>query len=188
MGGGEINVTPEFCLAGEATFTVSNGADKHFTFHIFKKEAEGKFTKSVWFIKVLRGPDNINSYAYMGMLELPVDGNINEPKIKLTAKTKFGANSAALKVARWALRTIWQVKQGRYQMPAGYSIKHIGKCGRCGHPLTTPESIDTGLGPICAELAGVEWRERTRQQGSLLGEGDNVQNQTQGQDNSSAAN
>ena len=27
---------------------------------------------------------------------------------------------------------------------------HSGCCGRCGRKLTVPESIDTGLGPVCA--------------------------------------
>lgn len=185
---GEINVTPEFCLAGEATFTVSNGNDRHFTYHIYKVQDGNRSPHPTYFLKVLKGPDNVNSYAYMGMLELPVDGNVAEPKIKLTAKSKFTNESKATKVARWTLRAIWQVKQGRYQMPAGYSIKHCGRCGRCKAKLTTPESLDTGFGPGCAELVGVEWRERTRQQGSLLREGDNVPSQTQGQDHSSAAN
>ncbi len=28
---------------------------------------------------------------------------------------------------------------------------HEGKCARCGRKLTTPESIQRGLGPECAE-------------------------------------
>jgi hypothetical protein len=28
---------------------------------------------------------------------------------------------------------------------------HEGKCSACGRPLTNPESIQRGLGPICAE-------------------------------------
>lgn len=35
------------------------------------------------------------------------------------------------------------------------SVYHVGKCGRCGKKLTTPESILTGLGPTCASLCEV---------------------------------
>ena len=31
-------------------------------------------------------------------------------------------------------------------------IQHIGKCCKCGRPLTDPESIKLGVGPICAKL------------------------------------
>lgn len=36
-------------------------------------------------------------------------------------------------------------------------IRHEGRCGRCGRALTRPESIDTGLGPDCAEKMGRAW-------------------------------
>jgi rRNA maturation endonuclease Nob1 len=28
-------------------------------------------------------------------------------------------------------------------------VYHLGRCGKCGKALTEPESISTGLGPIC---------------------------------------
>jgi len=28
-------------------------------------------------------------------------------------------------------------------------VWHMGTCGKCGRPLTVPESIATGLGPVC---------------------------------------
>lgn len=34
----------------------------------------------------------------------------------------------------------------------GYTILVEGACCRCNRPLTTPESIRIGIGPICAEL------------------------------------
>ena len=33
---------------------------------------------------------------------------------------------------------------------AGFDVHHEGKCGKCGRPLTVPESVKTGLGPICS--------------------------------------
>ena len=35
------------------------------------------------------------------------------------------------------------------------TIRHEGRCGRCGRKLTTPASIDTGIGPVCAERMGI---------------------------------
>jgi hypothetical protein len=30
------------------------------------------------------------------------------------------------------------------------AVYHEGRCGACGRRLTTPESISSGLGPVCA--------------------------------------
>jgi hypothetical protein len=35
-------------------------------------------------------------------------------------------------------------------LPAGVEVWHEGHCMRCGRALTVPESISTGLGPVCA--------------------------------------
>uniref|UniRef100_A0A6M3J8V2 Uncharacterized protein n=1 Tax=viral metagenome TaxID=1070528 RepID=A0A6M3J8V2_9ZZZZ len=32
----------------------------------------------------------------------------------------------------------------------GYRLLLLGTCVRCNRPLTTPESIDAGIGPVCA--------------------------------------
>ena len=31
----------------------------------------------------------------------------------------------------------------------GFSVLHNGHCGVCGRVLTNPESLETGVGPIC---------------------------------------
>ena len=36
----------------------------------------------------------------------------------------------------------------------GYTILGEGRCVRCNRLLTTPESIKSGIGPICAEMGG----------------------------------
>jgi hypothetical protein len=83
--------------------------------------------------------------------------------------SKFTDDSDPMRVARWALRAIWQVAYTGYVLPAGYSIKHIGRCGRCGNALTHPASLDTGFGPDCAEALGIDWREIDRRQPELEG-------------------
>lgn len=160
-----INVTPNFVLAGNAVFTVSNGAGRHFTYKVYRREPDDKHPQPAYFIKVLTSPDD---YTYLGLLTRPhwVDGRA-PMGIKLTSMSKFKEGAECLKVARWALRAIWQVAEGRYRLPAGYTIQHVGKCGRCGRALTTPESLDTGFGEECASIVGVEWAERDRRQQEL---------------------
>lgn len=157
-----VNVSPQFVLAGEATFTVSNGAGEHKTYHVYKAKPTKEFPGPVWFIKQLTGPDNDHDYTYLGKLAFKSGNQIHEPEIKLTARSPR-ADHPGVQVARWALRVIWQGWSRGYRPPAAYSIKHEGRCGRCGAKLTHPASIDTGLGPECAEMVGVEWMERDRQ-------------------------
>jgi hypothetical protein len=161
-------VTPEFILAGEATFTVSNGQGKHYTFHVYKSEPKGNFRYPGWFIKVLTGPDNTISenYTYIGMLHGGIVGQgYRAPTIKLTSKSAYREEDIPTKTARWALKAIWQAEYEGYRLPDGWTIKHIGRCGRCGLALTHPASLDTGFGPDCAAELGIDWVER----GALLG-------------------
>lgn len=164
----DINITPRYALAGDATFTVSNGSDRHFTYHIYKSKPNDQFPNDAWFIEVLVGSDNSHDYAYMGKVEVNLRRPELDPFIKLTSRSRVKNDTPSYKVGSWALRAIWQVERDAYQLPVGYSIKHDGRCGRCGAKLTHPASLSTGLGPECAEQAGVVWEEANVRQPGLI--------------------
>lgn len=42
-------------------------------------------------------------------------------------------------------------ERGSYWRQEGYELLVEGTCVRCNRPLTTPESIEAGIGPVCAE-------------------------------------
>jgi hypothetical protein len=130
-------LTKDFVLAGRAIFTVDNGRGEWYTFQVKHKPADAQWPAK-WFLSLLTGPANTTDYTYVGLLRL--DGTIG-----LTAKSRYNDESLPVKVARWALKLIWSESAP----PAGYQIRHEGACGRCGRPLTTPESLERGLGPIC---------------------------------------
>lgn len=160
-----INVTPEFILAGEATFTVSNLSGTHHTFHVYKTKPNEKYPNPAYFGSVLCGDDNANQdhYKYVGMLKVSANP-ATDPKLISTGRSKYRADSDRFKALQWALKVIWQSANGRYTLPLTHTIQHVGRCGRCGAKLTNPASLDTGLGPECADRVGVPWRERTPQQ------------------------
>jgi hypothetical protein len=161
-----INVNPMFILAGDATFTVSNGAGEHYTYHVYKSEPSDKFPNPAWFVKVLTGSDNENDYTYVGMLELTTGPIVDKNHIiRLTRNSRFHQTDKIVKVLEWSLRAIWETKYSGYQLPEQYSIRHSGNCGRCGRKLTVLASLDTGLGEECASIVGIEWRERGVQVG-----------------------
>ena len=134
-------VTREFLTAGRAIFTVTSGTTgEHITYRIAHKKGSEKYPPA-WFVSVLTGPENTSDYTFLGMLD-PETG-----MVRLTRSSKYREDSRPVVVVRWALRKIWEHRE----FPAGYTVLHEGRCGRCGRLLTVPESIETGIGPECAK-------------------------------------
>lgn len=126
----------DFFKGGNALFTISNPNGEHFTYKIRKPDRD-----SPYFVSLLSGPDNENSYTYIGIFEPgPFD-------LRLTKMSKVKFDTKSVKVLRWAL-TIFR---NGSKPPPGYAVQHEGKCCKCGRTLTTPESINRGMGPDCAE-------------------------------------
>lgn len=129
-------ISREFILAGRAIFTVAkeagiisrsgSSAAEHYTFRICKGN-------QIWFADFLSGPDNTRSY--LKLCRVSQEGICTIPT---------GPKKTMLTL-QWALRKIWNQENP----PTGYSILHAGRCGRCGRLLTTPESIEAGIGPEC---------------------------------------
>lgn len=129
----------DFLTAGNAIFTVANPGGKHYTYRVSSKEVEGG--RTLYFVGLLTGPDNTGDYTYIGMLD-DASGSVT---MRLTRGSKMDADSVPVKVFGFALRVI----QGMQLLPVGYTIQHSGRCGRCGRTLTEPESLRTGIGPVC---------------------------------------
>lgn len=129
----------KFFAAGNAKVTVSNDKGEHYTYRIRKPDE----TKP-HFVSLLTGRDNENSFTYMGIF------NPSSLTVRTTAKSSYREDSKPVKVLQWAIRRIAEGKP----VPEGYAIQHEGKCCRCGRTLTTPESIERGIGPECAGKLG----------------------------------
>lgn len=130
-------VSKDFLLAGHAIFTVANPKGEYHTYRVSAPDDQDD-TKPIWFVSKLTGSDNTSDYTYLGILT-------GEGRVIHTRKSGFAADSQAFKVAVWAVKLILNSSP----LPEGYTIQHVGKCGRCGRPLTTPESLSSGIGPIC---------------------------------------
>jgi hypothetical protein len=138
-------INSQFVLAGKAIFTVSNDKGEHFTYRVNAKDDRRIAGKKVYFASLLTGPDNENSYSYMGLL-LP-----NRFSLKLTKGSKVGRDAKSVQVLCWALQMI---RKGS-PLPNGYAIQHAGRCCRCARILTEPESIEIGIGPECRKRMGI---------------------------------
>ena len=95
----------------------------------------GRKGDSPVFVRVLTDGDNEGSYTYLGFIGR--NGS-------LFAGFKGRLNAPSFKAFNYVLD---QLRKGRF---GGVDVWHEGVCGKCGRTLTVPESIESGMGPVCA--------------------------------------
>ena len=134
----EASAARAFITGGNATVTLRpTVSGSHLTFKVAAPKREG--VNRVLFVSVLCGPD---SYCYIGMLGENGD-------YRVTAKTRPAKDATAIAAFRFCM-----VNLVRGVIPATLEIRHIGRCGCCGRKITTPSSLDSGIGPECATKVG----------------------------------
>lgn len=125
-----------FVFGGKAIFTVVNTVtNKWFTF----KVRQPKGNKEVSFVSVLTGSDNGTSYSFLGTYFSKSDS------YKYSKKSSIGSSAQSAKVISWFFSKFINCEE---KYPT-IQVFHDGKCGSCGRKLTTPQSVKSGLGPIC---------------------------------------
>lgn len=126
----------EYTFAGNATLTLSS--ERTGARYTFKVKAPKENRNNIRFLMLLTGPDNENSYTYLGMVQ--------DDQVKMTKASKMTPDSLPIKAFSYYLQ---HLKTG--QIAPKLEVRHEGSCGRCGRALTVPESIDRGIGPECAK-------------------------------------
>jgi hypothetical protein len=133
-------IDKSFLYAGRASYVVRNPQGESVTVKLSKsKEKLNPRTGQPWpttFYVNLRHQND--AWQYVGALR------VDSAKIIPTPKAQT-FNQKAIAVAEWSLKIIRE----SLALPAGYSIDHTGRCGKCYKLLRDPESIALGLGPIC---------------------------------------
>jgi hypothetical protein len=139
---GTAPVGLDFIFAGQAIFTVSNPTGRSYTYRVSLKKGEPgtRFAGEAWFVGLLTGPQNTGDYTYLGKLDRATGA------VRLTRASAYPEDAVPVMVVRWALKLML----AGATLPSGYEVRHAGRCGRCGRVLTVPESIDSGIGPVCA--------------------------------------
>lgn len=122
-----------FIQAGNSTFTLySTKKDQRYTYKIKAKD-------DLFFAKVLYGPDNTKDYRYIGLFYR------NDVTLRNSAKS-----ACATKDMRFLmLKHFLEILCTEEKLPDTCQFYPSGRCGRCGRTLTTPDSIECGIGPEC---------------------------------------
>lgn len=137
----------EYVLAGRGRFTiVSVQTGTRFTYKIESPRAPddrsgdppkyGRPSLPPLFVKVLM--HGSEEYGFIGF--------IRGREFKHSTKAKVGQDAPSFRSFNWLFQMLI-----RERLPSEkIEFWHEGKCGKCGRVLTVPESIERGLGPICA--------------------------------------
>jgi hypothetical protein len=141
----DVESARTFLLGGNATITlVSTGTGVRYTYRV--KRAKGDKDNRPWFVGLLSGPDNSANYTFMGTI-WPAT-KTTPPTFARGSSGKVSDNAPSMKAFRWFMGCL-----AYPNLPPSLEVWHEGRCGRCGRKLTVPESIASGIGPVCAGAA-----------------------------------
>ena len=130
----------DYLIGGHGTFTILNThSGCRYTFKVSTPaDAEGDYPR---FVAVLTGSDNTSDYQYLGQFR------VRDWKLVWS----HGRKSSIKTTAKSALSDAWFFNAlNADALPSFLEVIHEGTCCRCGRKLTTPESIEAGIGPVCA--------------------------------------
>lgn len=128
-----------FMLAGKAVVTLkSEATGEHLTFQLkrWKKATDA----SIHFVSARTG----NDYGKIGMVR-----NGTSYIFGKAEKNDLPFDDKRVRGFRYAFEHLCQKR-----MPPKCEVWHEGQCGRCGRPLSDPDSIARGIGPECIKKMG----------------------------------
>lgn len=131
---------------GHGTFTlVSPKSQARYTYRLTVDQCRDGLWVTVWW---LYGTDNEVDYARLARFPAATPEQLLYPRKAHSRPPSWVAFDYLL----WRLFRWPQVAGDAPSKPTCevLEIWHHGVCGRCGRKLTTPESIQRGLGPKCA--------------------------------------
>ena len=139
-----------YITAGRGKGTLSfvgakTGKSRRYTYKFSRPEEDEKTV----FVRLLTGPNNESDYTYIGFMK--VEGREEPGRIRphweLVAGKKGHPKAPGFKALSRYLRAVQDCPE---ETGKTSEFQHEGICGVCGRTLTVPESIRSGIGPVCA--------------------------------------
>lgn len=138
-----IDDIKNFIFAGKSIFTLKSlKSGTHYTY-MMKNSDKKNEKQELFFVGLLRGPNNDSDYSYMGIVVKDTTNGLW--KFISTAKSKVKPDAIGYIGFKYFLDQIVRDKMNPLM-----KFYHRNLCGRCGRTLTVPESVERGLGPFCA--------------------------------------
>ena len=126
----------ESIVSHNGKITVSNPeSGNHRTFRVNTQKDDARFAPGERIVGLLNGPNNESDYQSFGFVK--PDGRINVwRKFQGTMFERY---------ARMLMNLEHETEK------FGLVVQWSATCRRCNRELTTPESIASGIGPICRD-------------------------------------
>jgi len=105
----------------------------HRTFRIRTQKEDATFAPGERILALLTGPDNTRSYTQIGFVK-------DDGQIILWTRYRTKQYQRLIRV----------LQNPSHYETLGCVYHYEGTCRRCNRTLTTPESLRSGLGPVCA--------------------------------------
>jgi len=105
----------------------------HRTFRIRTQKEDDKFAPGERILSLLVGPDNSSDYLQIAFVK-------DDGSVRLWRKYRTPQYEALVKV----------LQRPDHYRSLGCRYHYEGRCRRCNRTLTTPESVKSGIGPVCA--------------------------------------
>jgi len=135
--------TEEFGLLN-GIWTIESPKGGHRTFKVQTQPKKSKFAPGQRVVYMLTGPNNSDDWTPFGFMSK--DGR----EIYVWKKYRDTDSGFYPKAAK-TLLSLAQFREEAALHKKGYRLLGEAKCMRCGRRLTTPESIERGIGPECAK-------------------------------------
>ena len=143
----------EFMLAGCSEFIMKSGKTGHKLRYKLDKKLSTQMKNSDGslggdYIYWLNTAESNGTFVYAGVLFF--DNKTKQFKFGKGARGNLNYNDVRVKSILYVLNRLY-----KGETSVNVEIYHVGKCGRCGKRLTDPESIERGLGPMCAKASHI---------------------------------
>lgn len=125
----------KYLMGGRGVVTLQSESGVHHTYR-FQIPKNHRDEDDTMFIQTLIDG---NTWVYVGMYK--------EKRFHLTKSSHFKIDSPIVKGVAFILKLMFRTNFSDSRM----HLYHEGICSRCGRPLTSPESIESGIGPVCRD-------------------------------------
>jgi hypothetical protein len=127
--------------------------DGHRTIKIYTQPEDAEFAPGMRILSLLTGPDNTSDYQDFGFVI------VRDNEVRAVPWRRYRDSGPWRKYCAMIQFPVFHMQRH------GVEYRFEGRCRRCNRPLTTPESIDSGIGPVCVRKE----RERATVQPQVLG-------------------
>ena len=135
----------QFALGGNATFTIKSlSTQNRFTYKVQKIKNDNR-ENSIRFVRLMNGISNESNFVYVGYLKYE---NGSYQFYHGGTKARVGIDAPSIKAFNFVFNML-KANVNRNDI----EFWHEGTCCRCGRKLTTPESVENGIGPECSKMS-----------------------------------